>query len=109
MAHGAAVRDRKKEAFWRKHIQRQRGSGELIRAYCRRHGLKEPAFYWWRSNLARREAPTPQAAFVPVHIVNDTPAMIEIVLPGAKQLRISGPVDKQALADVLAVLAASEV
>jgi hypothetical protein len=107
MAHGVSARDRKKEVFWGKHIQRQPRSGESIRGYCRRHALKEPSFYWWRSNLARRETPAPKPAFVPVHIVTDTPALIEIVLPGGKQVRISGPVDKQALADVLTALATS--
>jgi hypothetical protein len=107
MAHGTTVRDRKKEAFWRKHIAGQRGSGESVRGYCRAHGLKEPAFYWWRSELARRAKPAAQTAFVPVHVVADAPNFIEITLAGGQQVRVSGPVERQALADVLAVLASS--
>jgi len=104
MAHGAAIRDRKKEAFWRRHVQGQQASGESIRAYCHAHSLKEPAFYWWRTELARRGQSTAQPAFVPVHVVADTPACIEITLPGGQRVRIRGSVDRQTLADVLAVL-----
>jgi hypothetical protein len=107
MARGVAERDQQKESFWRKHIDGHRGSGESIRAYCRRRGLREPRFYWWRAELARRGQPAAQAAFVPVHVVADTPACIEITLPAGQQVRITGPVDKQTLVDVLAVLAAA--
>ena len=80
-----------------------------VRAYCLRHGVKESAFYWWRATLARRAATRPQAAFVPVRVVAEEAARvedgrIEIVLPGGRQVRISGRVDRQALAEVLAVL-----
>jgi hypothetical protein len=56
----------------------QAGSGLSIRAWCRRHDLPESAFYWWRTQLARRDAeasaPTRDgkarpAAFVPVRVV----------------------------------------
>jgi hypothetical protein len=33
-------------------------SGMSIRAYCAKMRVKEPAFYWWRAELARRDAPT---------------------------------------------------
>ena len=61
MTHGAAVRDRKKEAKWRRVVAGQPGSGLSVRAYCFRHGVKEPAFYWWRAELARRDAARPKA------------------------------------------------
>jgi len=49
-------RDREKEAGWRRMIRGQAGSGVSIRAWCRRHALRESAFYWWRTQLARRDA-----------------------------------------------------
>ena len=46
---------------------------------------------------------------MPVRVVAEEPARaedgrIEIALPGGRQVRISGRVDRQALAEVLAVL-----
>lgn len=107
MAHGAAVRDRKKEAKWRKVVAGQPGSGLSIRAYCRGRGVKEAAFYWWRAELARRDASTPQATFVPVRVVAEEAArggQVEIVLPGERRVRVIGRVDRQMLSDVVAVL-----
>jgi hypothetical protein len=112
MTYGAAVRDQKKEAQWRRLVRGQPGGGLSVRAYCAKHGVKESAFYWWRVELARREVASPKTAFVPVHVVVEEPVRaedgrIEIVWPGGRQVRISGRVDKQALADVLSVLEAS--
>jgi transposase-like protein len=95
----------------------QRGSGLSVRAYCRRHRLRESAFYFWRKELTRRGASAAmQAAFVPVRITREQPATpsgpgdltasgrIEIVLGSDRRVNVVGPVDRQALADVLAVL-----
>lgn len=109
MAQGSAVRDRSKEGQWRRVVARQPRSGLSVRAYCFRHGVKESAFYWWRAELARRRAVRPKAAFVPVRVVADEAARadggrLEIVLPGARRVRVIGRVDRQMLADVVAVL-----
>jgi len=109
MANGAAVRDRKKESCWRRHLKAQPQGGLSVAAYCRRHGLREYGFYWWRRELARRDAAVP-AAFVPVHVTVERPAAareeergaIEIVLPGDRRVRVMGSaVDRGMLADVL--------
>jgi hypothetical protein len=80
------------------------GSGLSIRAYCAQRGVREHGFYWWRSKLARRDA-DPPATFVPVTVTAETPlptpvGRVEIVLPGDWRVRVSGPVDRQMLADV---------
>jgi hypothetical protein len=36
-------------------MERWRGSGLSIRAFCRAEGIAEPRFYWWRRELAQRE------------------------------------------------------
>jgi transposase len=112
MAHGPAVRDRKKQAKWRRVVAGQAGSGLSVRAYCLRHGVKEPAFYWWRAELARRDAAAAQAAFVPVRLVEEAGSAeggrIEIVLPGDRRVQVVGRVDRQTLADVVAVLEGGE-
>jgi hypothetical protein len=111
MANGSVGRDRKKELRWRRIVRGQPGSGFSIRAYCAKHGVRESAYYWWRTELARRDVAKPAATFVPVTVAVDEPARvgggpIEIVLPDGRLVRMSGRVDKQALADVLAVLGA---
>lgn len=115
MAKMAGARSRKKAAGWRKHIRTQAGSGLSIAGYCRRHGLREYGFYWWRRELARRDAEPPLhlATFVPVTVASQPPVpagagRIEIVLPGGRRVRVMGLVDKGMLADVLAVLAVRE-
>jgi len=111
MAKGK-VRDKSKEAFWRRTVRRQGQSGLTVRAFCREHELQETAFYFWRRELARREvADRRSAAFMPVQVVEETPApaggRIEIVLSGDRRVHVAAPVNRQALADVLAVLEAA--
>lgn len=109
MARGER-RDLKKESFWREMVRGQPGSAMSVRAWCRRHALTEPAFYWWRRRLAGRSAENPATAFVPVHVTDDGVAVgtgrIEIVLANGRRVHFIGPVDRQSLADVLAVLTA---
>ena len=109
-------RDPKKEAFWRRVIRRQPSSGMSVRAWCRKYALRESSFYWWRRQLARRDAHAP--ALVPVRVtadrsaddafdssaVNGALSRIEIVLPARRRVRLIGPVNRQALTDVLTVL-----
>ena len=96
-----------------------------IREFCHQSKLKESAFYFWRKELLRRDTvqqrhrdhvrPTPPAAFVPVSVtagaaepVQEDAASragrIEILLPGGQRICMTAPVDRQALADVLAAL-----
>jgi hypothetical protein len=115
-------RDRRLEAQWRRVIREHTRSGLSIRDFCRKCKLRESAFYFWRRELerrdvARREAeqeqrkrPSGQAAFVPVRVTDEVRSdagRIEIVLSGGRRVHVVAPVDRQALADVLAVLAAA--
>ena len=108
-SHGAA-RLRKNEAKWRRVVAGHAGSGLTVRAYCVRRGVREPAFYFWRRELARRDAnrSLPPPVFVPVTVIpHSAPGgdgAIEIVLAGQRRVRLTGAVDQQMLADVLAVL-----
>jgi hypothetical protein len=129
MANGRG-RDKRREAFWRRIIRKQGSSGLSIREFCRKGKLPETAFYFWRSELARRHAereqPRPTSnrvrrqvvavpAFVPVQVKEDeessaggrpngTAYRIEVELSGGRRVHVTAPVDRQALADVLAVL-----
>jgi len=101
-------RDLKKESAWRQRVDRQANSGQSVRAWCHRQGLKESAFHWWRRELARRDAEKPSPSFVPVQVTEDRPAhgasQIEIVLTDGRCVRVAGSVDRQMLAGVLDVL-----
>lgn len=107
MARGQR-RDSKKGSFWREMVDGQSGSGMSVRAWCRRHALREPTFYWWRRQLAGRDGENSSAAFVPVRVTDNELAAgagrIEIVLADERRVHVIGPVDRQALTDVLAVL-----
>jgi hypothetical protein len=48
-------RDASKETFWRKTTAEACTSGQSVRAFCRKHGLKESLFYAWRRELKARD------------------------------------------------------
>ena len=117
------ARDSKKEAFWRQVIEGRAGSGLSVRAWCRRHRVRETSFYWWRRALARRDAEARrpvsprggEARLVPVRVaaqdlilLKKPSCCLEIVLPGARSIRVLGPVNRQTLADVLEVLVSTK-
>jgi transposase-like protein len=63
------VRDEGKEAFWRRTVRRQGQSGLTVRAFCREHELRKTAFYFWRRELAQREAAQRHSTtFLPVRV-----------------------------------------
>ena len=116
MANGKD-RDRRLEARWRRIIRDHTRSGMTTREFCHKNNLAESAFYFWRRELQRRQAeqercqasdPPAAPAFVAVHVAEHggTPAggSIEIELSGGRRIHVAAPVDRQALADVLAVL-----
>jgi hypothetical protein len=49
------ARNQAKESVWRRRLAGQADSGQSVRAWCRRHRLKEAAFHWWRRELAQVE------------------------------------------------------
>jgi hypothetical protein len=107
MASGGA-RDRQKEAAWRRRLGQQATSGQSVRAWCRERQVTENSFYWWRKELARRDAEPQAASFLPVH-VTDNPArdgnsQIEIMLTDGRRVRLTGPVNREMLTAVLDVL-----
>jgi hypothetical protein len=127
MAKGKS-RDRSKEALWRRTVREQRQSGLTIREFCRKRRVRETAFYFWRRELADRDAARRRrTTFLPVRVapeparqvtVEARPAQpqpasrssegqIEIVLAGGRRVQVAPPVDRRALADVLAVLEAA--
>ena len=118
MARGK-VRDKSKEALWRKTMQAYRRSGLQIREFCRREKLRETAFYFWRREIARRTAQGQPAAkapsrrrkllFVPVRVTPQTPpptGSIDIEFARGRRIHLTPPVDRQTLHDLLFVMEA---
>ena len=121
---GGKRRDPAREKFWRRTVRRQERSGLAVPDFCRREGLKDWTFRWWRQELARRDqqpSPAPRGeqegeptdaapAFLPVRVVDleavatRTAPPIEIVLPGGPTVRVPSGFDPRTLGDVLALL-----
>ena len=108
MASGAR-RKSEKAKFWRRLIRGQTGSGMSIRGWCRQHSVQEASFYWWRRRLAEGGAVAAGPVFVPVQLTESSASNaepeIEILLAHEPRVRVRGPVNRQTLADVLAILA----
>jgi hypothetical protein len=108
---GRGLRRRGKESFWRDVFKQFACSGQSIRRFCAQRGLSEPSFYVWRRTLARRDVISPPTvrhsaapAFLPIQLAGQQSGRIEIVLGGGRRVRLSGPVDRATLADVLSTL-----
>jgi hypothetical protein len=110
-------RDLKRERTWRRHIAEQRASGQTIRAYCDARQIRETSFYFWRTEIAKRDreaAAEPNtvpktAAFVPVAVVASSTtasSAIDIRLASGHHLRVRAGCDCRLLAEVVAVLQA---
>ena len=72
-------RDGAREVFWRGALAKFSAGGLSIRAFCRREGLTESAFYAWRRELRLREGEAALAlegrpAFVPAVLAATTPS-----------------------------------
>ena len=97
--------------FWRQAVARQRRSGLSIHRFCEQESLATATFYHWKRRLVAPSGGTLEpVGFAPVQVQPEivpaaVPGVIEIVLPHDRRVRLTGAVDRQQLADVLAVLA----
>jgi transposase len=120
-----SVRDLQKEQEWQERVQRWQQNGESVRAFCRREGLHESAFFAWRRELARRQEerqttmppakpamPAKPLRFVPLEVTAKNKAGdsggVEILWGESRVVRVQPGFDRQTLAAVLAVLETRE-
>ena len=104
MARAAAARFKKREAKWRRMVRGHAGSGMSIRAYCAQQGVKDAAFYWWRAELARRDAARSAAAFVPVVLEPAAAVSAEgmiIELRGGRALRLPASLTMEKIGELI--------
>ena len=107
MAHDARSA---KVRRWRRILQRFHKSGLTGAEFCRRHGLSDQAFYYWKRRLqqmglhGREEAPATVGGieFVPVHVRHHAPVVVEF--PSGVRLTIP-PGEYQALQAAIGTLA----
>ena len=105
-------RNRVREQFWRDTFKQFVDSGQGVRAFCKSSDLTEASFYYWRQTLARRDTasgsqcrpPFTRPGFLPIRIADEATGQMEIVLGGGRRIRLLGPVDRAALADVVMVM-----
>lgn len=95
--------------FWREIIGRQGRSDLSIREFCRREGVSESGFHWWRRELDRRRAtrtvprrPPSAARFVPVTVTPST-AAYEVHLPNGVRILVHASAGER-LIDLLSAL-----
>jgi hypothetical protein len=93
---------------WEAVLARHRGSGLSIKAFCVRERVSYQSFFLWKRRFAGESADG-KVTFAPVRVVAEEPTPaecgpIEIELPGGQRVHVRGRVDRQVLADVLAVL-----
>ena len=108
-------RDAKKERYWQDVVKRQGQSGGTVRDFCRREGMNESAFYWWRRELSRRGAshgvngPAHKAArFLPVKVSDESRGEegLQLRVGSSCVIYLKPGFDRRRLVDVLAVLEA---
>ena len=117
-------RDRKKEAYWREHVRDQGRSGLTVRAYCQKHAVSQARFFWWKREVAKRDAEQRKAnaknpqpvAFAEIQIVGgksdvcQTPRQstgttgIEVGLRGGRTIRVCPGFDESVFVRVVALL-----
>lgn len=102
---GASRRD-----YWQAVLVRQAESGLSIKAFCTRARISYQSYFLWQRKF--RDEPVGlqgEVTFSPVTVVAQAGSgAIEIVLSQDRRVLVHGPVDRQVLADVLAVLSTVE-
>ena len=119
MAKRTGGRSRQKHGRWAREIARWRRGGESVRAFCRRRGLKEPSFYYWRrrieadpvmDNAGSSGGGAPDVhgpAFAELRVTDQPGAsapVVELTLPTGEQLRIGDEVSGEHLQRVISVV-----
>ena len=101
-----------REAFWQRHFDDWRQSGQTISGFCRERGLTESAFHLWKRELrfqtkprhSKTTAPRLTAPrLVPVSVAAIPPSALTLKVKGAT-LHIEPGVDEALLRTVFNVL-----
>ena len=91
-----------RRTMWEQRLVAQAASGMGIRAWCRREGIGEANFYYWRDRLISPVAPTQLIALPMAQL--DNAAAIEITTPSGYVIRLHNAVQCSLLPALLAAL-----
>jgi hypothetical protein len=108
------VRDKKKEAYWRRQFSEHKSSGKSIVEFCRRRRIPLHQFHWWKRRLSLLDDQDGEGqaenepGFVPVRLpaFSFSVGLIEVVHPGGCVVRIPSGFDSDSLRRVLDTLGA---
>ena len=97
---------------WQKRVERWTKSGQSAKEFAAREGIRKERLVWWRWKL-RAEGSGPKEAaplsFLPVEVVEPKAplvlrsALMEIVLPNGRVVRVAPGFDLRALGHVLTI------
>jgi len=82
-------RDPVKAGFWGEHLSAWRGSGESIVGYCRRHGLLEQSFHYWKKTLSARDGAATGDGDSGADGVAEVPGKVALVARGRGRLALA--------------------
>ena len=106
------VRDKKREAYWRRQFFQHKSSGTSVVDFCRRRRVPVHQFYWWKRRLSSLDdqdgagQAENEPAFIPVRLPVFSAEPIEVVHPGGCVVRVPAGFDTDSLRRVLDTLSA---
>ena len=115
-------RDPNREVLWRKRLKQHAGSGLSVREFCRSGNLRETSFYYWRREIAQRDAESKRERgsseathegvpeFLPVQVmepISRAPS-VTIELIGGRLLRLPESIGTERLVEIVQALEARE-
>lgn len=94
-----------KEREWRGILARWKASGLKGRAFCKREGIQESAFFHWKRQIRLRDEKRQGGAakFVPVTVARPI-GFFDVTVLGGRSVRVAADFDPAALTKLLAVL-----
>ena len=73
---------------WRAIFAEHRRSGLTIVDFCQTRMINKSGFFRWRNILEQLDHPEPKPSFVPIRVVPEAVAVVEVILPSGVQLLV---------------------
>jgi hypothetical protein len=83
-----ATHDSRTLQRWRAIFAEHRRSGLTIVDFCQARMINKSGFFRWRNILEPLDHPEPKPSFVPMRVVPEAVAVVEVILPSGIQLRV---------------------
>ena len=99
--------DSEQQQFWQMAMEAHKESGLSITAFCKKEGISEAAYYYWRRKLKSGVSKAEGKAwpdFLEVVVPKSNSTVLELVFSSGSSLRINPGVDHTMLSQVLSAL-----